>query len=128
MQHQTGYEPQHAASDSGNDWTGYTTSAGIAFGAPDVGLTQLLVETLTLIIAAIVLLRLPPIEARHRPGISRMALSLLLAVLGLGGGVNSKNQEGADLYREGKLDEALAAFTEAHKDRIGRGYYRGTRS
>jgi multicomponent Na+:H+ antiporter subunit A len=52
----------------------------LAFGAPDVGLTQLLVETLTLIIAAIVLLRLPPIEARHRPGISRMALSLLVAV------------------------------------------------
>jgi len=52
----------------------------LAYGAPDVGLTQLLVETLTLIIAAIVLLRLPSIEARHRPGFSRMALSLVVAV------------------------------------------------
>jgi multicomponent Na+:H+ antiporter subunit A len=52
----------------------------LAYGAPDVGLTQLLVETLTLIIAAIVLLRLPSIEERHRPGFSRMALSLVVAV------------------------------------------------
>jgi multicomponent Na+:H+ antiporter subunit A len=51
----------------------------LAYGAPDVGLTQLLVETLTLIIAAIVLLRLPPIEGCHRPGLSHMALSLLVA-------------------------------------------------
>ena len=52
----------------------------LTYGAPDVGLTQLLVETLTLIFAAIVLLRLPPIERHHRPGFSRMALSLLVAV------------------------------------------------
>jgi multicomponent Na+:H+ antiporter subunit A len=34
----------------------------LSYGAPDVALTQLLVETLTVIIAAIVLLRLPPIN------------------------------------------------------------------
>ena len=52
----------------------------LAYGAPDVGLTQVLVETLTLIIAAIVLLRLPPIERNPRPGFARLALSLLVAV------------------------------------------------
>jgi multicomponent Na+:H+ antiporter subunit A len=34
-------------------------------GAPDVALTQLLVETLTVIIVSIVLLRLPRLDARH---------------------------------------------------------------
>jgi len=52
----------------------------LAYGAPDVGLTQVLVETLTLIIAAIVLLRLPPIERNPRPGFARLFLSLLVAV------------------------------------------------
>ena len=33
----------------------------------------------------------------------------------LGGGVNEKNKEGAGLYEEGKLDEALVAFTQAQE-------------
>jgi multicomponent Na+:H+ antiporter subunit A len=43
----------------------------LVYGAPDLALTQLLVETLTLIIVAVVLLRLPPLDktARaHSPG------------------------------------------------------------
>jgi multicomponent Na+:H+ antiporter subunit A len=52
----------------------------LAFGAPDVGLTQLLVETLTLIIAAIILLRLPPIERPPGPQFAHSTLSLLVAV------------------------------------------------
>ena len=52
----------------------------LAYGAPDVGLTQVLVETLTLIIAAIVLLRLPHIEGNHRPGSVRLVLSLVVAI------------------------------------------------
>jgi multicomponent Na+:H+ antiporter subunit A len=44
--------------------------AGIAmlflmYGAPDVALTQLLVETLTVIIVSIILLRLPDFKSRH---------------------------------------------------------------
>jgi multicomponent Na+:H+ antiporter subunit A len=40
----------------------------LIFGAPDIALTQLLVETLTLIILSLILLRLPPLkEARKRP-------------------------------------------------------------
>jgi tetratricopeptide (TPR) repeat protein len=38
---------------------------------------------------------------------------LLASIPGLGGGVNQKNKEGAELYREGKLDEALTSFTQA---------------
>ena len=43
----------------------------LVYGAPDLALTQLLVETLTLIIVAIVLLRLPPLDktaGAHSPG------------------------------------------------------------
>ncbi len=38
---------------------------------------------------------------------------LLASIPGLGGGVNQKNKEGAELYQEGKLDEALTSFTQA---------------
>ena len=38
---------------------------------------------------------------------------LLASIPGLGGGVNQKNKEGAELYREGNLDEALTSFTQA---------------
>ncbi len=59
--------------------------AGIAliflgYGAPDVALTQLLVETLTLIIAAIVLLRLPRIPRQDRLDKSRRGLRWLTAL------------------------------------------------
>ncbi len=43
----------------------------LVYGAPDLALTQLLVETLTLIIVAVVLLRLPPLNkagVAHPPG------------------------------------------------------------
>jgi multicomponent Na+:H+ antiporter subunit A len=53
-----------------------------AFGAPDVGLTQMLVETLTLIIAAIVLPRLPRIKRIHRPNGARRILRLVTALSG----------------------------------------------
>ena len=40
-------------------------------------------------------------------------LLLALSLAACGGGFNRKNKEGAELYREGKLDEALTAFTQA---------------
>ncbi len=52
----------------------------LSFGAPDVALTQLLVETLTLIIAAIVFLRLPPISRHHHLGPGRRRLSLGVSI------------------------------------------------
>jgi multicomponent Na+:H+ antiporter subunit A len=53
-----------------------------AFGAPDVGLTQLLVETLTLIIAAIVLLRLPRVGPTQRHNGAQRVLRLATALSG----------------------------------------------
>jgi multicomponent Na+:H+ antiporter subunit A len=52
----------------------------LSFGAPDVALTQLLVETLTLIIAAIVLLRLPRMHSVPRSGLSKNSLRLILSI------------------------------------------------
>ena len=46
----------------------------LSFGALDVGLTQVLVETLTLIIAAIVLLRLPSIKIKRPESIGRRSI------------------------------------------------------
>jgi multicomponent Na+:H+ antiporter subunit A len=47
----------------------------LVFGAPDIALTQLLVETLTLVFVSLILLRLPPLEKLTGPGkLSRTAL------------------------------------------------------
>ncbi|MFZ1198565.1 MAG: hydrogen gas-evolving membrane-bound hydrogenase subunit E, partial [Desulfobacterales bacterium] len=53
-------------------------------GAPDVALTQLLVETLTIIIVTLVLLRLPPL-ARQKPGqgFGRMLNGMIAAAVGI---------------------------------------------
>lgn len=61
----------------------------IVFGAPDVAITQLLVETLVVVLVAVVMLRLPFLAAgRFRPGHAALALGVgtvvaatLLAVL-----------------------------------------------
>jgi multicomponent Na+:H+ antiporter subunit A len=52
----------------------------LSFGAPDVALTQLLVETLTLIIVAIVLLRLPRLQTDYKLGLMPQLLRVGLAV------------------------------------------------
>jgi len=52
----------------------------LSFGAPDVALTQLLVETLTLIIAAIVLLRLPQMLSGPPISINKQRLRLILSI------------------------------------------------
>lgn len=62
----------------------------LMFGAPDVAITQLLVETLVVVLVALALLRLPELTPRRfRPGAAALALAtggavtvLLLAVLG----------------------------------------------
>ena len=43
----------------------------------------------------------------------RIAALVVLAWPLIGGGVNRKNREGAELYQQGKLDQALAAYSEA---------------
>jgi multicomponent Na+:H+ antiporter subunit A len=79
----------------------------ISLGAPDVGLTQMLVETLTLIIVAIVLLRLPPIRRDGRSHKAQRALRLSLAAAGgalVAGLLISVNQL--------ELDRTITAFYE----------------
>ncbi len=88
--------------------------AGIAllfllYGAPDIALTQLLVETLTIIFVSLVLLRLPPIvQARKRSnrrrafdGLLALAAGLLLTSLLLG-------------VVQAPLDRGLTDFFEAN--------------
>jgi multicomponent Na+:H+ antiporter subunit A len=77
-------------------------------GAPDVAMTQLLVETLTLVVVALVLLRLPRLEKRRIKTSKRRFFDLLLSGV-VGGGV-------AVLIlavTEGDLDRSLTAFYEA---------------
>ncbi|MFO7558503.1 MAG: hydrogen gas-evolving membrane-bound hydrogenase subunit E, partial [Desulfobacterales bacterium] len=64
------------------------TGAGIAmiflsFGAPDLALTQLLVETLTVIIVSIILLRLPSLSDKKNVSLLKKGCDGLLA-LGMG--------------------------------------------
>ncbi len=59
--------------------------AGIAMiflrsGAPDLALTQLLVETLTVIIVAVILLRLPGLQKSGNTGFLKTAMNAVLAV------------------------------------------------
>ncbi len=88
--------------------------AGVAltfmiFGAPDIALTQLLVETLTLIFISLVLLRLPPMDAVKKRSRSRtirdaclsLVAGLLLTTLMMG-------------ILQVPLDRNLTAFFEAN--------------
>lgn len=86
--------------------------AGVAmifavFGAPDVALTQLLVETLTLIIVSLVLLRLPPLEAAARRRAGRRVVDGLLA-LGVGTTISALLLGIVQM----PLDRSLTAFYE----------------
>lgn len=79
----------------------------LMFGAPDLALTQLLVETLTVIIVSIVLLRLPDLRAVvPRPGIGR-ALRLLLA-----GGAGALSTVLLQAAVRNPLDRSVTAFFE----------------
>lgn len=79
----------------------------LVYGAPDLALTQLLVETLTLIIVSIVLLRLPPLDARESTvsgrrwldGIVAVATGVLVAALSMA-------------TTNGPVDRQLTAFFE----------------
>ena len=79
----------------------------LSFGAPDVALTQLLVETLTVIIVSIILLRLPRLSrkpTRTKPK------RILDAVLATGAGILVTSLLLALLSND--LDRSLTAFFE----------------
>jgi multicomponent Na+:H+ antiporter subunit A len=83
----------------------------LAYGAPDVALTQLLVETLTVIIVSLVLLRLPNLGARHPiplagkfwNGLLAVAIGVLFTAL-----ILAVNQT--------ELDRSLTDFFEANSE------------
>jgi multicomponent Na+:H+ antiporter subunit A len=78
----------------------------LVYGAPDLALTQLLVETLTLIIVAMVLLRLPPLEKPTGTARARW-LDALLAI-GTGGLITALTLA----VTNGPLDRQLTDFYE----------------
>jgi multicomponent Na+:H+ antiporter subunit A len=59
----------------------------LVFGAPDIALTQLLVETLTLIFVSLILLRLPPMKTLMGPGGTSRWVLIRNAGLSLGTGL-----------------------------------------
>jgi multicomponent Na+:H+ antiporter subunit A len=79
----------------------------LVYGAPDLALTQLLVENLTLIIVSIVLLRLPPLDKTVRPvsgmrwvdGLAAVCAGILVAALSVA-------------TTGGDIDRQLTAFFE----------------
>ena len=79
----------------------------LIYGAPDLALTQLLVETLTLIIVAIVLLRLPALEKPAGATLPRRWLDALVAV-GTGGLIAVLTMA----VTSGPLDRQLTEFYE----------------
>ena len=81
----------------------------LIYGAPDLALTQLLVETLTLIIVSIILLRLPPLPPRAHGGKCSRRLTALLAV---GAGVVVAALSLATT--RGVIDLQLTEFFEQH--------------
>jgi multicomponent Na+:H+ antiporter subunit A len=79
----------------------------LVYGAPDLALTQLLVETLTLIIASIVLLRLPPLSKTPNSATASRWLDGLVAI---GTGIVVAGLCMA--VTDGPIDRQLTAFFE----------------
>ncbi len=87
----------------------------LIYGAPDVALTQLLVETLTVIIVAVVLLRLPDLRSREcndQP--VRIADGLLAAAAGTVVAVMLPNATAPPLDREVTAFYEMQSLVAAH--------------
>jgi len=88
----------------------------LVFGAPDIALTQLLIETLTLIIVSLVLLRLPPLEEFKTRGTYRRVMDGVLS-LGAGGVLAALLMGVLHL----PLERDLTAFFETHSSLAAHG-------
>lgn len=88
----------------------------LIYGAPDLALTQLLVETLTLIIVSIILLRLPPLPPKAGGGKYAQGAKALLAV-GAGAVVATLSLA----TTRGVLDGQLTEFFQQHSYLVAHG-------
>ncbi|MGD8366548.1 MAG: proton-conducting transporter membrane subunit [Desulfobacterales bacterium] len=79
----------------------------LVFGAPDIALTQLMVETLTVIIVSLVLLRLPPLRESKTRSAGRRAVDAGLSLAA--GMLIASLLMGVD---QGPLDRSLTQFFE----------------
>jgi len=84
----------------------------LVFGAPDIALTQLLVETLTLIFVSLILLRLPPMEQIIKPGATSRARTLRNAILSASAGLMVFTLISGVVSNP--LDRSLTTFFETH--------------
>jgi multicomponent Na+:H+ antiporter subunit A len=80
----------------------------LVFGAPDIALTQLLIETLTIIIVSMVLLRLPPLAAVRKRRTYRRVMDGVLSLAA--GCLITSLMMGVLQY---PLDRTLTAFFES---------------
>jgi multicomponent Na+:H+ antiporter subunit A len=81
----------------------------LIYGAPDLALTQLLVETLTLIIVSVILLRLPPLSCAQTDGWATKSVNFIVAVC-----TGVLVAALCVATTRGPLDRQLTAFFEQH--------------
>ena len=89
----------------------------LVYGAPDIALTQLLVETLTVIIVSLILLRLPPLKLPKKVRLSRRIVDIALS---LTTGLLITTLLIAVVNRE-PLDLSLTTFYEAQSYLVAHG-------
>ena len=88
----------------------------LIYGAPDLSLTQLLVETLTLIIVSLILLRLPPLTPKPNRGWPTTAINALVAI-----STGTVIALMSLATTRGPLDLQLTAFFEQHSYLLAHG-------
>ena len=90
----------------------------IMFSAPDVAITQLLVETLTVVLVAVAMLKLPNLKLRNeerRPGHAALSLVVgaLVTVVIVAVGAGRYRPADHRLFRDRKLARGLRTHTSS---------------
>ncbi len=87
----------------------------LLFGAPDLAFTQFMVETLAVVILALVMTRLKLTQSDHRPAVQKIADIVVSALCGAGLGLMLLK------VTQGTLDLALSEFFAAYSRVIAHG-------
>ncbi len=87
----------------------------LLFGAPDLAFTQFMVETLAVVILALVMTRLKLTQSDHRPAVQKIADIVVAALCGAGLGLMLLK------VTQGTLDLALSEFFAAYSRVIAHG-------